>query len=78
MPTLYHFSGKMSRSAEENPGKAAHFRLFSRESGGKMGLEVEPMKKELLLSFLAGLVLPVVLALAFQRTRRWGMWKATR
>ena len=33
-----------------------------------MGLEVEPMKKELLLSFLAGLVLPVALALTFQRT----------
>ena len=33
-----------------------------------MGAEVEAMKKELLFSFLAGLVLPVVLALAFQRT----------
>ena len=32
-----------------------------------MGTEVIPVKKEILLSFLAGLVLPVVLALAFQR-----------
>ena len=32
-----------------------------------MGAEVIPVKKEILLSFLAGLVLPVVLALAFQR-----------
>ena len=33
-----------------------------------MGVEVEPMKKELLISFLAGLVLPVALAMIFQRT----------
>ena len=33
-----------------------------------MGMEVIPVKKELLLSFLAGLVLPVALTLIFQRT----------
>ena len=33
-----------------------------------MGAEVNAMKKELLLSFLAGLVLPVALTLIFQRT----------
>ena len=33
-----------------------------------MGAEVDPVKKELLFSFLAGLVLPVALALVFQRT----------
>ena len=58
----------MSRSAADIPGKAAYFRPFSRESGGKMGAEVEAMKKELLFSFLAGLVLPVALAMIFQRT----------
>ena len=37
-----------------------------------MGAEVIPVKKELLLSFLAGLVLPVMLAMAFQRTPQVG------
>ena len=37
-----------------------------------MGAEVIPVKKELLLSFLAGLVLPVALAMAFQRAPQVG------
>ena len=37
-----------------------------------MGAEVIPVKKEILLSFLAGLVLPVTLALVFQRAPEVG------
>ena len=57
----------MSRSAEETQEKGTFFRPVSRERAGKMGAEVNSMKKEMLFSFLAGLVLPVIMALMFQR-----------
>ena len=58
----------MSRSAEKKQGQGNRNRPFSREKTGKMGAEVKHMRKEILFSFLAGLVLPVALAVVLQRT----------
>ena len=57
----------MSRSAEKTRPIPANFDPFSRKKPVKWWAEVVLLKKQMVLSFLAGAVLPVVLAAVFQQ-----------
>ena len=58
----------MSRTADKTGGIPPFFATFPRKKQVKCAVEVIPMKKQILLSFLAGAVMPLVLAALFQKT----------
>jgi stage II sporulation protein D len=64
----YQFSGKLSRSADKTEICSRQIAGFYGEEQVKWEPEVVRMKKQILLSFLAGMVVPLVMAAFLQRS----------